>query len=114
MIKINKTLGESYDVDLDDVYRVKSAFKDIGYYKVPSYGLTKYPDTHLYNAVREFQRDENLRIDGVMRPDGETIQALNSKLPDHPGVKRPDMRCPVCGGWHGGSMGDLCPDCTSK
>lgn len=39
MIKIKKTLGENYNVDLGDVLKVKSAFKDIGYYKVPSYGL---------------------------------------------------------------------------
>lgn len=114
MIKIKKTLGENYNVDLGDVLKVKSAFKDIGYYKVPSYGLTQYPDTHLFDAVRNFQKDENLKIDGVMKPKGETLQALNKKISDNPGVKRPDSRCSICGGFHGGSKGDICPECASK
>ena len=115
MISIKKTLGKDYRMDLDDVYKVKGGLNKAGHYKVPDYGLTKYPDEHLFNGIKSFQKEENIKIDGVMKPNGETIHALNRRLgSDNPGVKSPTMWCPKCGGPHGGSKGDLCPDCTSK
>lgn len=114
MIKLNKTLGENYTNDLDDVRNVKNALNRIGHYDVPDYGLTKYPDKKLFDGIRDFQKKENLSIDGTMKPYGETLVALNKKITDDPGVKSPTMRCKECGGWHGGSQGDLCPLCASK
>lgn len=114
MIRIKDTLGIDYKMNLDDVHKVKSALRDKGYYETPNYGMTPYPDERLFSAIKYFQKDNKLKVDGIIRPDGETIEALNKQLPVDPGVKRPDMKCPVCGGFHGGSMGDLCPDCASK
>ena len=114
MIEIKKTVGSDYRVALDDVYNVKSALNTLGYYKKPEYGITPYPDEKMFNAIKSFQKDEDLKVDGVMKPNGETIEALNKRISDDPGVRSPTIWCPKCGGPHGGSKGDLCPDCTDK
>ena len=114
MIKITKTLGYDYNTELDDVRKVKVALNKIGYYKTPTYGLTPYPDENLFLAIKKFQKDKNLKVDGVVKPNGETIARLNGELPkDIPGVKGHYI-CPECGGRHGGVYGDLCQWCTFK
>lgn len=115
MIKIQKTIGEEYIVEPKDVEKVKRALNRAGHYEVPDYGITPYPDRKLFEGIRSFQKDHRLRVDGVMKPDGETVTALNAKLSyDLPFVKGPTLRCPECGAPHGGSKGDLCPDCHIK
>ena len=42
--QLKKTVGRSYNVDLDDVRNVKSALQGLGYYRTPGYGMTPYPD----------------------------------------------------------------------
>lgn len=83
MIKMYGTLGRDYKVSMDDVYNVKTALNRMGYYDAPDYGITGYPDDSLFEAIRSFQRRENLTVDGVMRPDGETNVALNNRLLGH-------------------------------
>jgi hypothetical protein len=58
----------------------KSAFKKLGYYETPSYGLTPYPDQTLFDGIRTFQKDKRLTTDGYMLPGGETEQSVNSLL----------------------------------
>ncbi|PZO85387.1 MAG: hypothetical protein DI626_07555 [Micavibrio aeruginosavorus] len=98
MITIKDPLGADYNMNLEDVFKVKKILQDKGYYKVPDYGLTPYPDTRLFIAIKAFQKDNNLKIDGVISPNGQTIKALNDKDQPHmPGVQGPIMRCPRCG-----------------
>jgi peptidoglycan hydrolase-like protein with peptidoglycan-binding domain len=114
MIKISKTLGREYNVALEDVKKVKSALLKLGYYQTPKYGMTPYPDEELFRAVKAFQKDKGLKVDGIMRPDGETVMALNGKLPSElPGVRSPTFWC-KCGAPHGGVFGDVCKDCYFK
>jgi len=78
--KLKSTLGRDYLADEDDTLEAKKAFKRIGYMETPSYGLTKYPDEPLFKAIEEFQNDAGLMRDGVMKPDGETANALGFVL----------------------------------
>lgn len=115
MISIKKTLQRNSSADLADVYAIKKALVRTGHYQIPSYGLTPYPDESLFRAIEIFQKDKGLKVDGVIKPLGKTISSINEELEEEDiGVRSPPSWCPQCGGPHGGSKGDLCPDCDSK
>ncbi len=114
MITIKKPLQRDGSADLDDVFTVKNALLDTGHFEVPDYGLTPYPDEALFKAIEGFQKKKGLKVDGVIRPMGETLSSLNEELDEDDPGRSPIIRCPQCGGPHGGSKGDLCPDCDSK
>jgi len=78
--KLKSTLGRSHNVDLDDTLMAKKTFGSLGYYKTPSYGLTKYPDEPLFKGIESFQKDHGLRKDGVMKPGGQTERTLQARL----------------------------------
>jgi hypothetical protein len=74
--ELRAPLGSRYRADADDVWLTKIALKESGYYEEPKHGLTPYPDAKLFDAIKEFQKDNNLKIDGYMRPGGETEDVL--------------------------------------
>lgn len=113
-IFIKKTVREDSSNDLDDILTIKYALKNTGHYKTPDYGITPYPNRELFSAIRSYQKDNDLKVDGVMHPRGETIAHLNKKPNPEPGVKSPRFRCIVCGGFHGGVFGDICQHCILK
>jgi peptidoglycan hydrolase-like protein with peptidoglycan-binding domain len=47
---------------------------------VPDYGLTRFPDASLYDGIKSFQRDTGLKVDGIAKPDGPTIQTLGQRV----------------------------------
>jgi len=81
--KIKQSVGPDYNHDQDDVFRTKTALKDLGHFKTPDYGLTKYPDTPLFDGIKSYQRAKGLRVDGVMKPDGPTAAAMGKDLGAH-------------------------------
>lgn len=120
MISIKQALRQDGAANLDDVLTVKRALFTTGHFEVPEYGLTTYPDQALFTAIKGFQRDKGLKMDGVINPGGETLARLNQELDEEGGnggdlgARSPTFRCPECGASHGGSKGDLCPDCDEK
>lgn len=78
--KLKSSLGRSYNVDLGDIRRTKEALHTLGYYAIPSYGLTEYPDDLLFSGIETFQRAHGLQRDGIMHPGGETEKALRARL----------------------------------
>jgi Putative peptidoglycan binding domain len=116
-LKIQKTIQSNGNLEPNDVLKIKNALTHTGYYDVPDYGLTPYPDRPMFDAIKNFQNDNNLIVDGIINPNGPTLEQLNQTLSDQindPGVKSPTIWCPECGGPHGGSKGDLCPWCDGK
>lgn len=79
-IRLNKTIGEAYDMDLTDALSAKQALSSLGHLEVPDDGFDEYPDRPLIEAVKSFQRAEGLAEDGVMKPDGPTLTRLNESL----------------------------------
>lgn len=109
--ELRAPLGVSYRTDGDDVWFAKNTLKDAGYYLEPKHGITPYPDSKLFAAIKKFQKDNDLKIDGYMRPGGETENALF----DLPGAKSSVMRCSVCGAPHGGVYSPtVCYNCFGK
>lgn len=80
--KLKSPIGRSYNTDPGDVVKTKKALNSLGYYDEPAHGITPYPDPSLIRGIEEFQRDNGLRIDGVMKPDGETMWMLGSVIGD--------------------------------
>ncbi|MEQ9556746.1 MAG: peptidoglycan-binding domain-containing protein [Rhodospirillales bacterium] len=82
--RLNKTIGEAYDMDLADALTAKQALASLGHLEAPDDGFDEYPDRTLIEAVKSFQRAEGLVEDGVMKPDGATLARLNDALKTHP------------------------------
>ncbi len=62
--------------DPQDVLDVKLFLYQKGLYDVPEYGITPYPDEKLFNAIAKYQKKNNLKVDGVMKVNGETQERM--------------------------------------
>jgi len=94
IFQIKKTIGDDYNVDLEDSLSTKQALERLGYYETPSYGMTPYPDRHMFDSMKAFQKDEGLQVDGLMRPGGPTEARIDQRLAQAEG-KRKDTNTPV-------------------
>lgn len=80
--------------------QTKSALKALGHCKTPDYGMTPYPDESMFDGIKSYQRANKLRVDGIMKPGGETEESMNSRLAagtrgNGGGSKYPDSNMPV-------------------
>jgi hypothetical protein len=105
--RLRASLGPTYRTDPEDVLELKKLLLALGYYSLPDQGVTEFPDRALFNGVREFQKKNGLKIDGVVRPGGPTEKALAASSPRY--------RCIICGALHGGVYSPLiCHQCWVK
>lgn len=107
---ISATVGNQRHNKPEDVRQVKSALNNLGYF-----GFTKQPEPHGYitqemdRSIKGYQKDKGLRVDGWLKPGGETEAALlkdlrkyisddilKEELPPHniPGTNIPDEGIP--------------------
>lgn len=71
---IASPVGNNLENREDDVRRVKGIFSNLGYYKRPvENGII---DQETDTAIHNFQKDNNLKIDGYIKPGGETEENL--------------------------------------
>ncbi|WP_417822386.1 hypothetical protein [Terasakiella sp.] len=80
MSNFSSTLGPSYNVNGRDVLGAKGTLSQLGYYEVPAHGFTEWPDTPMFNGIQKFQKDRNLIVDAIIKPNGPTEQAMNRAL----------------------------------
>lgn len=78
--RLKQPIGPDSVMDRDDVLNTKRALNALGFLDAPDYGLTPYPDAPMIAAVENFQRLHGLRVDGIMNPDGPTLNRLNEVL----------------------------------
>jgi hypothetical protein len=64
----------------DDVLKAKRAFGALGRYEEPEDGANGFTDRPFDTAIRGFQRDKGLRVDGFMRPAGPTERSLQDDV----------------------------------
>jgi len=108
--RLKNTLGLTYNVDPDDVWVTKHNLKRKGYYSAPQYGMSEYPDHQLFDAIKNYQRDNKLRVDGIMQPDGETERRLLND--DQAAIT---YWCIIYGAPHGGVYSpNICWQCWNK
>ncbi len=77
---IKNAVGNNMDNKQDDVIKTKAHFERMGRYN----NKTKngYIDKELNSAIWNFQKENNLKQDGYMNPDGETEKTVRKKLKD--------------------------------
>lgn len=113
-IQIRSGIHPNGDSFSDDVLQVKKSLQGLGYYKEPKYGITEFPDHEMFSSIRKFQKDQNLKIDGILKPNGETQGAIDNQLKNKLGARSPTLWCIECGGPHGGVYGSVCHWCLGK
>ncbi len=79
-LNLKRVIERSSSSDLDDVLKVKTALHGLGYYDVPDYGMTTFPDQPLFKGIKNFQSANGLKKDGIMKPDGPTVNSLWNKV----------------------------------
>jgi len=97
--RLKKPLGLAYTMDEDDVLKTKVALADLGHMKKPDHGLTPYPDETLIDAIRDFQRHQGLKSDGVVKPGGPTERRLGEVLSGPRSAGRQAARGIMPGEW---------------
>lgn len=80
-LKLKKEISETTaDIDADDVLSVKRTLEDLGHYDRPEWGLTKFGDNRMFDGIRNFQKEKNLKVDGIMKPGRETENKINEVI----------------------------------
>ncbi|MFV0626127.1 MAG: hypothetical protein ACK5N8_02100 [Alphaproteobacteria bacterium] len=79
MLTLKKEISRTTeDIDGDDVLNTKNELSNMGYYKADEkVGMNKFTDEGLFKGISSFQKDNKLKVDEVMKPDGETERKIN-------------------------------------
>lgn len=77
---LKRPIDANSRADPNDVVVVKRSLERLGYYQQPKWGLQDFTDGQMFEGIKAFQRDHGLRVDGIMRPGGETATALGPLL----------------------------------
>lgn len=79
-IQLISEINES-NCNLDDVIKVKEKLYKLGYYipeKFEDKTFTQYPNESLFNAIANFQKDMNLPVTKIIKPNDITVDAINN------------------------------------
>lgn len=114
MISIKNIISRAAEAIATDVLKIKHGLDKLAHYKIPDFGLTEYTDEDFFEGIKSFQKKENLKIDGIIKPDGPTLKKMNEKLWEL-SAKSPTFWCTNCGAPHGDAGGNgQCPHCNGK
>ncbi|MGQ0526425.1 MAG: peptidoglycan-binding protein [Alphaproteobacteria bacterium] len=84
-IELTRPFAPSGIADGFDVRQMKKALNRLGYYTPhEKVGITGIADRAVFEALKKFQEDSDLRVTGEARPGDETIQALNDTIAETP------------------------------
>ena len=108
--KLKSIIASESAADPDDVWALKHALRQDGFYSEPNQGITPFPDRNLFEAIKQFQTRKGLLVDGVVKPGGETERELQKQL-----LAVAKFRCILCKAWHGGLYSPhICWQCWNK
>jgi len=80
IVKCSKPLAANASAAPLDVVKMKSALGALGLYEAPEWGVSQFPDVALFDAIKAFQKSQGLKVDGAIKPDGETEAALSQAM----------------------------------
>lgn len=83
MFEIKRPISRNSKTDLEDTARVKLALTSLGHYDDTETGLSPYADNQFFHSVKNFQKENGLKVDGVINPEGETHTTLKKKLSEN-------------------------------
>ncbi|MDH5722994.1 MAG: peptidoglycan-binding protein [Alphaproteobacteria bacterium] len=80
-IELSKLFASDSIVDEDDVRQIKKALNRLGYYRPnKKTGITGISDAEIFEAIKVFQESQGLLPTGVVRPDDDTMKAINREI----------------------------------
>lgn len=75
--RLMRSVGNNMDNDPQDVLNTKQNLRNAGYLEDDQQELeTPFITRKMDDGIRAFQRDKNLKVDGIMNPGGETERGL--------------------------------------
>lgn len=77
-VTLKGTVARNQSVRAEDTLATKKALSESGFYKIPGFGLTPWPDEAMFQGLKRFQKAEGLPVDGVLKSDGETAHLWKS------------------------------------
>ncbi len=84
-LTLRAALSPDHLAEPDDILDTKKTLMALGYYRpVDDSEPGAWVDSDLFTGIRQFQRDNGLKVDALMRPGGPTEQAMNAVLEDAP------------------------------
>ncbi len=88
--RVGNTISPSSNMQPDDVLKTKSALAQTGDYNVPDFCITDIPDMGMIEGLKSFQKNNGLKIDGVMKPNGPTEAKLGETMANQ-GITNNDL-----------------------
>lgn len=84
-LNLRAALSPDHLAEPDDILDAKKTLMALDYYR-PAEGAEAgaWVDNDLFKGIRQFQRDNGLKVDGLIRPGGPTERAMNAVLEDTP------------------------------
>lgn len=84
-LHLRAALSPDHLAEPDDILDTKKSLMALGYYR-PLDGDPPgaWVDNNLFTGIRQFQRDNGLKVDALLRPAGPTERAMNAALEDMP------------------------------
>jgi hypothetical protein len=83
MFELKGKIARNVSVDPEDSANVKFALTSLGYYNDDKSGLSPYADDQLFTAVKSFQKENDLKVDGVLNVNGPTQAKIKDKLKEN-------------------------------
>ncbi len=79
-LKLQSSIGDGRENKAEDIGNVENALAGLGHLKIGEFNKDKGTiRPSLVKAIKSFQKDNGLFVDGVMKPDGETQEALGKE-----------------------------------
>lgn len=79
-IRLSQTLRPNARAQSEDIIQIRTGLEALGQTKRPDYGIVPFVDGRLFDDIKLFQDNNDLTIDGVINPLGETVTRLNQHL----------------------------------
>jgi hypothetical protein len=93
--RLNESVGQNKVNNRQDVAKVQVLLDRAGSYDLtPTDGPTGYFGSSQHRAIMKYQGDNDLKVDGWLYPNGETIRTLESKLSENAGRPKPGPASP--------------------
>src|SRR5262245_26510778 len=81
IFKLAAPLGRYGDANQYDIHELKLALNYLGYYTPPSFeGIEETREPTLFDALAQFQRDNNIKESDYVSPYDPTVYALRDAL----------------------------------
>lgn len=95
-LALNRDVARGKALHMGDVHSLVDALDDLGFYDMGRQGKPPLAQESLFKAIEDFQERNDLKVDGVIKSDGPTLERLN-QVRSGPTSRRESDRLDVLG-----------------